>query len=70
MTLEIQVPDYDSDNNVVGINWLMGISIFNRVHVLCQRNWQQSAHKTKTKLNKNRTQYVLDTAIRKQTQIT
>jgi len=31
-----------------------------------QRNWQHSVHKTK----KNTSQYVLDTTLRKQTQIT
>jgi hypothetical protein len=35
-----------------------------------QRNWQHWAYKTKTSETKNTTQYVLDTIIRKQTQIT
>ena len=33
-----------------------------------QRNWQHRVHKSKK--NKNTTQYVLDTTMRKQTQIT
>jgi len=35
-----------------------------------QRKWQHRIHKTKKKRNKNTTHYVLDTIIRKQTQIT
>jgi hypothetical protein len=35
-----------------------------------QRNWQHRVHRTKKNQNKNTTQYVLDTIIRKQTQIT
>ena len=36
-----------------------------------QRNWQHRVQKTKTnKIEKNTTQYVLDTTIQKQTQIT
>jgi len=35
-----------------------------------QTNWQHRVHKRKTKQNKNRTEYVLDTTIRKQIQIT
>jgi hypothetical protein len=38
--------------------------------VVCrQRNWQHMVNKTKKKQNKNTTQYVLDTTVRKQTQI-
>jgi hypothetical protein len=35
-----------------------------------QRNWQYRTHKTQDKQMKNTTQYVLDTTIHKQTQIT
>ena len=35
-----------------------------------QRNWQHRVHKTKKKQSKNTTQYVLDTTMRKHTQIT
>jgi len=35
-----------------------------------ERNWQHMVHNTAKKQNKNTTQYVFDSAIRKQTQIT
>jgi hypothetical protein len=35
-----------------------------------QRNWQHKVYKTKKKENKSTTQYVLDTTLHKQTQIT
>ena len=35
-----------------------------------QKNWQHRVHKTQTNKNKNAAHYVLDTTIRKQTEIT
>ena len=34
MTLEIQIPDCDSDKHVEGINWLIGISIFKQFYLV------------------------------------
>jgi hypothetical protein len=79
--LEIQFLDRDRHTNVEGLNRCMG-SLPYRTNVrenqkgnqewTIHRNWQHWVHKTQDedKQNKNTTQYVLNTTMRKQTQIT
>ena len=61
------------------VNFIMYIFLDTRINVseyrrgnqkwTIQKNWQHMIHKTKTKQNKNTTQYVLYTTIHKQSQI-
>jgi hypothetical protein len=72
----------DKHINMTGISRLLGSVIVYKINVreyrrgnlkwTIQRNWQHSVHKTqyKDKQNKSTTQYVFDTTMSKQTQIT